>query len=170
MQMNMKDHILAALTEQQMRWAVLLGQLDEQAYTQPLAPSPWSIKDHLAHLWAWQLRTRARVESAVQNRPPQFPRWPSAADPDAGVDVEATNAWIYAAHRDLPWAAVHADWRSGYLGLVATAAILSERQMLDSDAFPWLGGHSLAAYLLATYDHHQEHFEQIESGLRARSG
>jgi hypothetical protein len=50
--MNMKDHILAALREQFIRWEELLAGLSEDQITAPRFDLDWSIKDVMAHLWA----------------------------------------------------------------------------------------------------------------------
>ena len=52
--MNMKEHILAALREQFHSWEGFLSDLDEGQITAPYFDFDWSIKDVIAHLWAWQ--------------------------------------------------------------------------------------------------------------------
>jgi hypothetical protein len=73
--MNMKEHILAALREQFNRWEELLASMSEAQLTTPHLPSHWSTKDEIAHLWAWQQRSIARLEAALSNREPEFPKW-----------------------------------------------------------------------------------------------
>ena len=60
----MQDHILAALRELFDNWESLLASLSEAQITTPLLPSPWSTKDVVAHLWAWQQRSIARRQEA----------------------------------------------------------------------------------------------------------
>ena len=73
--MNMKDHILAALREQFNHWDELLASLDEEQITTPHFELDWSIKDVMAHLWAWQQISIARVQAAQQDHEPEFPKW-----------------------------------------------------------------------------------------------
>ena len=73
--MNMKEHILTALREQFDRWEELLASLSDEQITAPHLMSDWSIKDVIAHLWAWQQISIARMEAAVLNREPEFPKW-----------------------------------------------------------------------------------------------
>jgi hypothetical protein len=61
--MNMKDHILTALSEQLNRWEGLLDRLSDEKINTPLAPSNWSTKDVISHLRAWQQRSIARLDS-----------------------------------------------------------------------------------------------------------
>jgi len=159
--MNMKTHILAALHEQFQRWQAFLAGLDEGAPTTPQYPSSWTIKDELAHLWAWQQRTLARVEAALAGAEPQFPTWLPGVDPEEDDNPSEINNWIYETYRDRPWPEIHRRWHEGYRRLLQLAEQISERELLDGNRYPWLHGHSLAAILLATYDHHQEHLDNL---------
>ncbi len=157
--MNMKEHILTALREQFYHWEELLASMSVEQITAPLLPSHWSVKDEIAHLRAWQQRSIARLEAALYDRQPQFPKWLAGVDPDSEGSTEQINAWIYTAHRDQPWSEVHQNWKEGFLRFLDLGAQISERDLLDSGKYPWLGGRPLAFILLASYDHHQEHLD-----------
>lgn len=157
--MNMKEHILSALREQFARWEELLTTQSEVQLTTPPSPHSWSVKDDIAHLWAWQQRSIARLEAAAMSREPAFPTWLPDADPDATDATEQVNAWLYTTHRDQPWSKVHQEWQSGFRRFLALAEEIPERDLLDGERYPWLGGFPLAVVLLASYDHHQEHLE-----------
>ena len=159
--MNMKGHILTALSEQYDRWEILLNGMLEEQITAPLIPSEWSTKDVMAHLMAWQQRSIARVEAAQLDREPEFPSWLPELDPDEEDNTEQTNAWIYSTYRKQPWTKVHQDWRSGYLRFLEAGERISEKDLLDTGRYPWLKGYPLAYILLASYDHHQEHYEKL---------
>jgi hypothetical protein len=163
--MEMKQHILAALREKFEDWEELLGGLSEERLSIPLLSSDWSTKDVIVHLWAWQQRSIARAEAALRDREPQFPRWPAELDPD-GESVDRLNAWIYETHRERPWPEVHENWRAGFQRLLDLSGQISERDLLDTGRYPWLKGYSMAFILLATYDHHQEHFEKLLAWLQ----
>jgi hypothetical protein len=160
--MDMKHHILAALREEFDRWEELLAGMSEAQIINPRLPSDRSIKDDIAHLWAWQQRTIARVEAARLNREPEFPAWPAALDPETD-NVDDINAWIYETHREQPWLTIHRQWSEGFLRLLEEAEAITERDLLDSGRYPWLNGQPLAFVLLATYDHHHEHLETLIS-------
>lgn len=72
--MNMKEHILAALKEQFESWEKLLGAVSEQQIISPQFDLNWSIKDVMAHLWAWQQISIARLEGGLHDREPKFPK------------------------------------------------------------------------------------------------
>ena len=157
--MNMQEHILAALREQLERWEELLATLSEEQVTTPHLPSPWSLKDEIAHLWAWQQRSIARLEAAALDQEPEFPRWPADLDPEAEGDTDPVNAWIYAAYRELPWPKVRRNWAEGFVRLIELGERVSEKDLLDEGRYAWMEGRPLALVLLGTYDHHQEHLE-----------
>lgn len=164
--MNMKDHILAALREQFDQWEELLASLRTEQITDPLTPSEWAIKDVIAHVMAWQQRTIARVEAALLDREPLFPAWQPGLDPEAEGDTDQVNAWIYAHYHHQPWTEVHQSWKTGFQRLLASAQTISERDLLDTSRYSWLEGYSIALILLATYDHHQEHYEKLQAWLQ----
>src|ERR1043165_9879550 len=73
--MNMKEHVLAALRDEFDNWEKLCSGLREEQITAPRFDLDWSIKDVIAHLWAWQQISIARMEAGLHNREPQFPKW-----------------------------------------------------------------------------------------------
>ena len=163
--MIMKSHILAALREQFAQWEDLLTRLSEARLSAPQATTLWSIKDELAHLWAWQQRTLARVEAARLDREPEYPAWPVDPIDDSEGVTERINTWIYETNKALPWSTVHQYWRDGFHRTLDAAEGISERDLLDTERYPWLKGHAIVDFLLATYDHHQEHFEKLNARL-----
>ncbi len=163
--MNMQEHILAALKEQFTRWDGLLAGMSDAQHSAPHLPSDWSTKDELAHLWAWQQRSIARLETAHTLRPPAYPAWPPELDPEV-EDVDQVNAWIFESNRALPWPQMYERWRAGYLRFIELGASVSEMELLDMGRYPWLEGRSLASTLLASYDHHQEHYDKLLAWLK----
>jgi hypothetical protein len=90
--MSMKDHILTALREQFDEWEELLTRMSEEQLTTPQLPSKLSTKDIVAHAYSWQQMSLARMEAAVHNREPQFPKAPPGFDLDTENDVDGINA------------------------------------------------------------------------------
>jgi hypothetical protein len=168
--MNMRDHMLSALSEQLNGWEDLLVGISPAQISSPLLPSSWSVKDVLAHLMAWQQRSIARLEAAREDREPVFPRWGSETEPEGGGNTQLANEWIYQAYRGFPWLQVHQDWRAGYLRLLALCEEFPEIVLLDGDRYPWMNGYSLADVLLGTYEHHLEHYQKLVAWLRVHGG
>ncbi len=164
--MNMKEHILTALREQFDRWEELLVSLSDEQITAPHFDYNWSIKDVIAHLWAWQQISIARMEAAVLNREPEFPKWVAELHGDWEENANQTNAWIYETYHAKPWSEVYQNWRDGFRRFLEIGEPISEKDLLDGDRYPWLKGYSLAFILVASYDHHQEHLEKLLAWLR----
>ncbi len=159
--MNMQDHILSALRELFDRWEALLTGMSEAQITAHLLPSPWSTKDVVIHLWAWQQRSIARLEAALSERTPEIPSWFPQIDPNLEDATDQINTQIYDLFRDKPWSSVYQSWREGYLHLLELGEAFTEQKLLDTSRYPWLERHSLAFILVSSYDHHQEHYEKL---------
>jgi hypothetical protein len=166
--MNMKEHILAALREQFESWEKLLAGLSEEQTTAPRFDLEWSIKDVMAHLWAWQQISIARLEAGVQSRAPKYPGWILAIGEDWEEDSDRVNALTFERNHQKSWSEVYQNWRGGFLRFLELGNKIPERNLLDGDRYPWLHGHSLAFILVASYDHHQEHYEKVQDSLASR--
>lgn len=163
--MNMKEHILTALREQFNRWEERLASLSEEQITAPHFDSNWSIQDVIAHLWAWQQISIARMEAAVRDRDPEFPQWVAKLDKGWEENANQTNGRIYEIYHETPWSEVYQNWKEGFLRLLELGDPISEKDLLDGDRYPWLKGYPLAFILVASYDHHQEHLEKLLAWL-----
>ena len=149
------------------RWEELLAGMSEEQITAPHLPSNLSIKDVIAHLRAWQQRSVARLEAALLNREPEFPRWPAELDPDSEDDPAQINAWIYETYREQPWSSVHRDWREGFLRFLELGEAIPEKDLLDAGRYPWMEGQPLSLVLLGSYEHHHEdHLEPLLTWIR----
>lgn len=159
--MNMKDHILTALREQYNRLEALFASLSDEQITSPSFDDNWSIKDIVNHLWGWQQISVARMNAGVLNREPEFPHWLTRFPGDWDEDASQTNAWIYKNFHHRSWAEAHENWKDGFLQLLDLGEKISEGNLLDGSRYVWLKGYSLAFILVASYEHHQEHFEKL---------
>lgn len=157
----MKEHILAALREQFARWEQLLVSLSEEQLTSTQFDFDWSIKDVIAHLWTWQQISIARVEGGALDREPQYPGWIIDLGEDWEEDADRVNALTFENNHGKPWPEVYQNWKNGFLRFLEVGEKISERNLLDGDRYPWLKGYSLAAILISSYDHHQEHLEKL---------
>ena len=164
--MNMRDHILAALREQFERWEELLASLSEEQITAPRFDLDWSIKDVITHLWAWQQISIARMEAGLYDREPVFPKWIVESNEDWEENANRTNAVTFERYHHKPWSEIYQNWREGFLRLLALGKEIPEKDLLDSARYRWLNGYSLAFILIASYEHHQEHFEKLTEWLR----
>ncbi len=159
--MNMKEHILAALKEEFDNWEKLLASLSEEQITAPRFDLDWSIKDVVAHLWAWQQISAARMDGGLQDREPEFPKWIVESIENWEEDSDQVNALTFEQCHEKSWSEIYGNWRIGFLRLLDLGNEISERDLLDGDRYSWLNGYSLAGILIASYAHHQEHSEKL---------
>ena len=164
--MNMKDHILAALRENFDQWEDVLASLSEEEINTPHFDFNWSIKDVMAHLWAWQQISIARVESGVLDSEPEFPKWILSFGEDWEDDADRVNALTFETKHEKPWSEIYQNWKNGFLRFLELGDKISERDLLDGDRYSWLKGYSLSAFLVSSYDHHQEHLEKLTKWLQ----
>lgn len=170
--MYMKTHMLAALREEFDQWENVLTKLTETQITTPPRPGEFSIKDEMAHLWAWQQRSIARIEAGLHGGEPQMPPWwPDDTVTRAGTttthedNTNQVNARIYETYRNRPWPEVYQEWRTGFRHFLAVSEQIAEPVLLDAGRFAWLSGYALADVLLGSYEHHQEHLEKLLARL-----
>jgi len=164
--MNMKEHILMALREQFNNWEILLATLSEEQITSPHFDLDWSIKDVMAHLWAWQQISIARMEGGLRDQKPEYPTWIVSIGDDWEEDANRVNALTFETKHKKPWSEIYQSWKDGFLEFLELGNKISERDLLDGDRYPWLNGYSLASILIASYDHHQEHLEKLGNWLQ----
>jgi hypothetical protein len=163
--MNMKEHILAAMKEQFVGWEELLANLSEEQITAPRFDFNWSIKDVVAHLWAWQQVSIARLTGGLQDQEPEFPTWIVNSVENWEEGADQVNALTFETQHMKPWPEIYQNWRSGFVQFLKLGNAISERDLLDGNRYSWLEGYSLASILIASYDHHQEHFEKLTQWL-----
>ncbi|MBZ0292412.1 MAG: ClbS/DfsB family four-helix bundle protein [Anaerolineae bacterium] len=159
--MSDKTQIISALRTEFDQWEGILAGLSEAQITAPSLDANWSIKDVMAHLWAWQQRSIARMEAAVQHHEPVFPEWPTEFDPEAEGQPDDLNAWLYKTNREKPWSQVYAEWKAGFLHLIELGEAVPEQALLDTGKYTWLAEYPLALVLTASREHHEEHREWV---------
>jgi len=163
--MNMKEHIFTALREQFESWNELLASLSEEQITASRFDSDWSIKDVLAHLWAWQQISIARMEAGALDHEPEYPQWIVSLE-NWEEDADRVNTLTFETNHTRPWSEVYQNWSNGFRHFLELENKIAERDLLDGDRYPWLKGYSRAFILVASYEHHQEHLEKLQNWLK----
>jgi hypothetical protein len=164
--MNDKQTLLTALHELFGRWEAVLAGLTEAELTAPYLPAALSVRDVIGHLRAWQQISIARLEAALLNHAPELPGWLAGLPPDEEAYLDQHNARIYQIYHDQAWASVHVVWQAGFQHFLALAAALPEETLFETGRYAWLDGYPLAAVLEGSFEHHQEHLEELLEYLR----
>ena len=163
--MEDKQHILDELIDIFKRWQVLLASLSEQQILAPLAPSTWTVKDVVAHMWSWQQASVARAEAALTGTQPKYPQWWVQRGPDPEQDVDGTNVLLYSLSKDKPWEQVYRDWKSQFTHYVELIQQIPEKDLFQPAKYAWMGKYALADSTNGSLDHHKEHFDTLTAWL-----
>jgi hypothetical protein len=164
--MNEKQHLLDELIAIFNRWQQLLTDLSEDEIMQPIVPSTWTVKDVVAHLWAWQQASLARAEAALHDTRPIYPQWWEVNGPSPEEDLERTNAWLYDACKDTPWTTVYADWKTQFERYLDLSRQIPEKDLFEPGRYAWMGEYPLAASPLGSLNHHIEHYDTLTAWLQ----
>jgi hypothetical protein len=162
---NDKQQLIQQLRDAYNDWEEALAGLTDEQITRPLKPSDLPIKDVIAHLWAWQQISVARIEAALEGREYHRLGWPEELGADLDEDVDKTNAWIYETNKNRPWPSVYEDWRSQFLRYLDLSQQVPEEDMLGQGKYKWMGSWALADSMQGSYEHHTEHLEQLHEWL-----
>ena len=89
-----KSQLLIWLTDEQLKWELLLAAIGESRLAQAGISGDWSMRDIIVHLTGWQQWQVARLQAAVQGRAEPLPPWTKNLTSDDEI-----NRWIYEANR-----------------------------------------------------------------------
>jgi hypothetical protein len=141
------------------RMELLLAQLSVAEINQPGAVGVWSVKDVLAHIAFWERYAVSTIQSAARGEAPEL---------GADDETERINASVVAQYYQRSLATVIADWQQAREELLDALENLSDAELNDPDRFPWSEGRSLLDRIAGnSFDHEQEHIEQIQAWMRS---
>jgi uncharacterized protein (TIGR03083 family) len=140
------------------RMELLLSQLSVEQFNQPGAVGVWSVKDVLAHIAFWERYTVNMLQAVARGKTP---------DLLADDSTERSNASVVAQYYQRPLAAVIADWQQAREDLLEALEDLDDAALNEPDRFPWSVGRTLLDRISGnSFDHEQEHIEQIRAWMR----
>ena len=133
----------------------VLGLEENALATQPVA-GPWTAKDILAHVAAWEAWTVGRLDMALSGRAGEI----------VGVDDEIENPRIHAERKEWPLCRAMAELARTHAGLVTTLQSVSEHDLESEVAVPW-GQVRPNRWLEMMVEHDQEHTASIVAWRKA---
>jgi hypothetical protein len=160
-----KSEWLAALRDQFRQWNELIAGLRAEQITS-VPPGDYSVKQAVAHNWAWEQLTLARLEAALEDREVRFSLWPTPHE--AGDDDElqdSINANIQAMTHDLSWERIYTDWQKTFQRVIELTEQLPEDKLMEEGRYPFMGGYRLMGQITTTWDHHGEHLRDLKTHL-----
>jgi hypothetical protein len=151
--------VVGRIRETSTRLELLLARLNVDQMNQPGAVGAWSVKDVIAHIAFWE-RYEADILRAIAR----------GDAPLLGAEdlTETRNASVVAQYYLRSLSAVIAEWHAAREELVDLIEELSGEDLNDPERFAWSGGRTLLDRIASnSYDHEQEHIDQIREWMRA---
>ena len=162
-----KSELLAQMAEAQAALEQTLTQLSEAQLASADAQSGWAIKDHLAHLAAWEIG----IAALLQHRPP----WKAMGLDEATVashETDDLNAIIHRQNKDRSLAEVRAYFHEAHQQMLTTLAGLSDEDLFKTYSYYQPdepgddSGDPILNWIMGnTYEHYAEHQTWIEALL-----
>lgn len=138
------------------QFEALLASIPQEQMTIASVDGNWSIKDHLAHLLAWQDRLQELLQAVLdeQKEPPKPETTFSSTD--------EVNEYIYQKYKDYPLEEVLAAFRTSYQRVFTTIQAFSQERL--NAPFPWYEDDRPIWIGIAgdTYEHYEEHKNTIQ--------
>jgi len=143
------------------RMELLLAQLSVAEINQPGAVGVWSVKDVLAHIGFWERYAVGTIRAATRGEAPGL---------GADDETERINASVVAQYYQRSLAAVIADWQQAREDLLDALEDLDDEALNDPNYFPWSADRSLLDRIGNSFEHEQEHIEQIRAWMNEHKG
>jgi hypothetical protein len=160
-----KAELIAEMTREWGLLEALLSGLSEAQMTEPGAQGPWSVKDMLAHLSAWEKVLLDRLGAALSGKPGQYP--PVLSDDD----VHRFNARVYTESQERSLSAVQLEFRNLYTAVLTVVEAMDETFLTHPMPLDYPLDNLIAWQIIRanTGDHYQEHRLALEAWLEGHS-
>jgi hypothetical protein len=165
-----KDIFLARLMLERDKFELLLNRV---GYTRRMTlkgvAGKWSIKDVLAHIWAYEQYLADRLHELLNEQPYTPCKTQTALDafldefgyPDFGsplMDDDSPNEWIVEKYKNIPLDDVVAQEIQAYRSLLSSFESMAEEMIIRHNLYDRVIKH--------TYGHYREHTYEIKRWLK----
>ena len=160
-----KADLLERIQRSRLALDATLDRLSEAQLTAPGPDGGWSVKDHLAHITAWE----QGIVALLHRRP----RWAAMGLDEAairGADEDAINAVLYEQAKDRPLDDVLAAFHDSYRQILVTVDGLSDADLFRTyshyapDEPGEDSGDPIIGWIIGnTYEHYDEHHRWIKA-------
>lgn len=152
---------LAAITQaERQRLETALAGLSDDACVRPATLGPWTIKDMMAHVAAWEQEFLGWYRAGLRGE--------VSALPDAD-NIDPINQQLYERDRDLPLAEVRRRFAASYRELLDALDAMRDDDLFTAGRFAWTGDRPLVIFFRANADeHYAEHADQLAAWRQAQ--
>lgn len=156
-----KANMLGTMQAERAKLDGLLATLSAEQMCQRALENEWSVKDVLAHIATWERRCADWIQAGLRGERPDKPEKGYTWE-----ELDTLNEKTFLGNRERTLNDVQADARLAYQQLLEQVQALSEDDITNPQRFPWTDGRGLIPFIAAnSYEHYQEHFEQIHKWL-----
>ncbi len=156
-----KANLLDTMQTERAKLDGLLATLSAEQICQTALENEWSVKDVLAHISTWERMCVDWIQAGLRGERPDKPEKGYTWE-----ELDTFNEKTFLGNRERTLNDVQADSRLAYQQLLEQVQALSEDDITNPQRFPWTDGRGLVPFIAAnSYEHYQEHFEQIHKWL-----
>jgi hypothetical protein len=151
-----KQTLLDRIQKSYRAFDTLLAPLSEQQLSTLKGSDGWTMKDHIAHLIAWQQRTLNNINAIMDNI--------ELSDPTPDMTIDQINERFYQQYTLLSVERVLAEHRVMQQQMLHALQIISEEDLYKP--VPWLNNRPVVGWVVGnTYEHYEEHMHDIQKWL-----
>jgi hypothetical protein len=151
-----KAELLSAIRVERGRLENILAEVPQDRMAEPDVEGPWSVKDILVHLIAWEQRMIYWLGQTLHG---EIPERPSTED-----ELDRWNEQTYQENRERPLEDVLINFYRSYGEALSVVETTPEADLVDPARYPWREGVPLWQMVAAnTWWHYQEHGESIRA-------
>lgn len=129
----------------------LVEALSEADRTEPGVNGAWSLKDVLAHLYAWHKMFFIWYEEGMSGGKAEMPapgyKW---------SDTPALNEAIYQRHKDEDFAQVLANLKASHTRMMQIVEGHSDEELFTKQRYKWTGSTSVGSYAISAASSHYQ--------------
>lgn len=152
-----KAEILRLITSERRALEDLLTAIGDEQMLASGMESGWSVKDVLAHIASWETNMVRWIDMTLRGERPDRP-----APGENWDDLDAYNAELYEAHKNLGLEEVQTRFAQSHRAGLDALTRLSEEDLFDPDRFAWRNGQALWMMVAGnTWLHYAEHAASI---------
>lgn len=158
-----KEELIDRLEDSRDEFLDLLDQVPDEEMEIPGAAGEWSVKNLLAHLNAWEAELIKLLFQAKQGLKPSSTHF-------SGQNVDEINARWQAESQNRDLERIFSDFQGIRKQTVRRVSAFTDKELNDTQRYRWQQGRPLWQWIAAdTYEHEQEHAEQLGAWLTQRS-
>lgn len=156
-----REQLLEALESASAEFDEIVQNAGQENLTRPGVIGPWSIKDIIAHLTAWEERILAWADAVRKGGQPEPPAW------NRDWNEDQVNEFIYRRSHDRPLDEVLEHWRAVNWGILGEVRSMSGEQLFGRK-IDFLDNTLAAAIPGNSYEHVREHAAAVREWMRKK--